>query len=84
MLSAQPLGFPRAQTLTAEERHAEPGVPQIPIHSSNQVVEVLLADLRKRVVHFEACDPRMTTGGHRGGGRFTELTNLTFSRQEKA
>ena len=59
MLSTQPLGFPRVQTLTAEERHAEPGVCLSSDPPSNQVVEVLLADLRKGARHIlGACDPQ--------------------------
>ena len=47
---------------------------------SNQLGEVLLADLRKGAQHIlGACDPpNDLTGDHRGGGRFTDTKSYIF------
>lgn len=74
------LGFSTCADLTAEERRAEPGVCLSSDPLSNQLVELLLADLRKSVRHIlGACDPQNDlTGGHRGGRRLTDTKAYIF------
>ena len=74
------LGFSTCPDLTAEERRAEPGVCLSSDPLSNQLGEVLLADLRKGAQHIlGACDPpNDLTGDHRGGGRFTDTKSYIF------
>lgn len=74
------LGFSTCPDLTAEERRAEPGVCLSSDPLSNQLGEVLLADLRKGAqCILGACDPpNDLTGDHRGGGRFTDTKSYIF------